>query len=298
MFDAIRFFEDYNIEYSTTGENIGRDWVGIDCPRCSDHMKHLGFHLGSGVFSCWKCGKMSPVEAIKRLTETSWREAYRLHEKYGGAQKRRIRELREIEKDIEVNLPNGILDSFPKTHLNYLIKRNFDPEYVINLWNLKATGHLGKYKFRIIIPIYYKNKLVSYMGRDITGRSKTKYKACSTDLEARNHKHCLYGAEKVKSSSLLVVEGMTDVWRMGVNSVALLGINYTHSQLMLLAEYKRIYIYLDETEEQAQEQANKLCNELSALGKEAYHIKINKDCDPADLTQDEARYIMRDLLLK
>ena len=40
---------------------------------------------------------------------------------------------------------------------------------------------MGKYKNRIIIPIYYNNKLVSYHSRDITNKSKIKAKACEQE---------------------------------------------------------------------------------------------------------------------
>ncbi len=299
MFNGIQFLNDFNIKYDTIGENIGHGWIGLDCPRCSDSNKHLGYNLNSGIFSCWRCGKMSRTEAVKRIANVQWKEAYQLLKKYDSYSPKKIISPRKVINDIDVRFPKGILDSFPKTHKKYLKQRNFDPDYLIDFWNLKATGHLGAYKFRIIVPIYFDNILISYMGRDITGKSTTKYKACPTDKERYHHKHCLYGIDHVKEkNSVLVVEGMTDVWRLGIGSVALLGINYTHTQVSLLSNFKRIFIYLDETETQAQEQADKLAMELSSLGKDVYCITIGKECDPADLSNDEAAYIMRDLLIR
>ena len=70
-----------------------------------------------------------------------------------------------------------------RPHKNYLIKRNFDPDELEFKWRLVSTGPVGPYKHRIIAPIYFNEKLVSYQGRDITDKAKLKYKACKRILE-------------------------------------------------------------------------------------------------------------------
>ena len=298
-FKGIQFFQDYDIDYVEEGKNVGRGWVGLQCPRCHhDPSTHLGFNPESGAFSCWRCGRMSRVEAVKLLAGVDWSKAYKILRNYDGAVQKRYTKT-DKEKDIDVEFPRGTLDYFPKKHRKYLKDRNFDPDYLINTWDLKATGKAGPFKYRIIAPIYYKNTLMSYQGRDITDKSDMRYKACPKDFERRHHKYCLYGIELAVSNNVLVVEGITDVWRMGMGSVCTFGTRFTDAQVLLLYHhFDRIFVWFDETEEESQLHADHLVRNLNVLGKDAEQITLDIEKDPADLSNKEAGYIMRDLLIK
>lgn len=299
-FKGIQFLEDYNIEYRQHGENIGSEWIGINCPRCRDYKYHLGYNETTKSFSCWRCGKMKLIEAVQYFANVDRKKAVKIIKDYGGFKSDATYKREAKEKDIDVIFPRGTLNEFPKRHKKYLESRNFDPEYLINTWDLKATGHLGNYRFRIIAPIYFNNTLVSYQGRDITGKSEIRYKTCAKEFERIHHKHILYGIDYAQKSSVLVVEGVTDVWRMGFGSLGTFGTSFTTEQVLLLHKhYKRIFIWFDQTDPEAQEQAHKLTYRLITLGtKEVYQLDIDVDCDPANLKEEESDYIMRDLLLR
>lgn len=304
MLDIRRFYEDFGIEFLEGDDHhkhCRRGWVQAECPRCSGNPGyHIGFSEDSGQFVCYRCGFVPAVEAIKLFSNKSWVEAKELLRRYGGTPTKKKRYQKTAkEKDIDCEFPRGTLKGFPKRHRHYLEDRNFDPDKLIDNWDLHATGRKGSYANRIIAPVYYRNILMSYQGRDITGESDMPYKACGMEYEKRHHKHCLYGMDLALSESVLVVEGITDVWRMGIGSVATFGISFTEAQVLLLYyNFKHIFVMFDPTEKQAQEQSKKLVNQLAVLGREAEHITLEADCDPGELSDEDSKYIMRELLIK
>ena len=299
MFDGINFFSEYGIEYLERGKNISssEDWVGLQCPFCGDDSDHLGFCISSGHFTCFKCGWHSQIEVVKTLTDVSWQKAKQIVEKFGGADRKRFERVNRI-KDIEVVMPPGTQPKMLKRHLKYLKKRNFNSDKLIETWDLKATGPMGNYKNRIIAPIYYNNTLISYLGRDITGKSSERYKACNQNNERIPHKHSLYGLDYAIGRAALVLEGITDVWRMGIGSLGTMGSTVTKVQILLLNQRFDKVFFLFDPEEAAQKKANQAVMDLSVMGTSAENISLDIDRDPGDMTDKAASYVMRDLLIK
>lgn len=302
-FDVVSFYEDYGIEYHEGDHphpHCRPGWIQAECPRCSGNPGfHIGFSENTGQFVCWRCGFVPLLEAIKLFVGTSWPDAKRIAKKYGGDKVYQKYERAPKEKDIDVTLPKSTLDTFPKRHRQYLEERNFDPNKLIDMWDLRATGKKGicKYKNRIIAPIYYRNKLMSYQSRAIED-IEPRYMACEMENERRHHKYCLYGLDMCIGKSVLVVEGITDVWRMGIGTVSTFGIKYTETQVLLLAKhFENIFVLFDETEQAAQDQAKKLSQTLSTMGKHSEHITLGIDHDPAELSDEDSRYVMRELLI-
>jgi hypothetical protein len=199
--------------------------------------------------------------------------------------------------DIPVQVPGGKLGLI---HQNYLRSRNFDPDYLEKEWNLKGTGPVGNYRFRVIAPIEFNHKIVSYQGRDVTNRQLEKYKACPKTDEAIHHKHILYGFDKArKKDSVVVVEGITDVWRLGPGAVCTFGIKYKTKQLSLLASYwNQVIVFFDNDElKDAKRQAEQLAFSLSSLDVCVKIAQGKRGSDPAKLTDTEAKEFMKENLL-
>ncbi len=114
------------------------------------------------------------------------------------------------------------------------------------------------------------------------------------EKEARHHKACLYGLDQVPGETVVIVEGITDVWRLGVGSVATFGIKYTKTQVLLLKRFKRRAILFDSADSQAQEQAEKLAKELSAFSGETISLIIDAK-DPGTMSPKDAQDLMRQL---
>ncbi len=241
---------------------------------------------------------MSVKEAIRLLLNVSWKQAQIIQEQYGGLSESKDRsDEAKKEKNIDVFLPQGTRD-LQKPHKKYLRKRGFDPKELEQIWNIKGTGSLGRYSHRIIAPIYFNKILVSYQGRDITDKADLKYKACSIEKERIHHKYIGYGYDLTNKKECLVVEGVFDAWRMGAGSVALFGTGYTPQQVQFLSTFKRVFVLFDSGEEEAQKNGYKLSFELQELGVESEQIILDYEGDPAELSQKEADYIMRELLLR
>lgn len=179
----------------------------------------------------------------------------------------------------------------------YLERRGFDPSQLVEEWDVSATGPgavVGNlnYSYRVIIPVYFKGKVVSYQGRDWTSKSRMKYLACPPEMEGFPIKHTLYGIDKVKGKSkVIVVEGVTDVWNVK-GSVGCYGIKYVDEQLRLLLEFDEIDILFD-LDTQAKHQCRKIIRKLEEEGKKVRRLRLPNGKDPAELTEREIREVTR-----
>lgn len=292
-FDALRFLLEYGIDHT----EIKKGWVQVHCPFCSGSRDyHLGINLSGDYGSCWRCKGKSIPAIVQALTQCSWSEAYRITKQYGGNSLRKssksVFKATGYNPKIEVHLPEGC-GPLNERHKRYLEKRGFDPEELEELYDLKGSGPVGQYKHRIVAPIVWDGNLVSYQGRDITGKA-VKYMACSLDKEALCHKNTLYGIDDAKKESVIVVEGIVDQWRLGFNSVATFGTSFTPSQvLMLKNRFQRVFLLFD-PEKQAQRNAIIMGQQLAAVGLEVERLLLDSG-DPGDMKQDDADHLMKEL---
>ena len=169
----------------------------------------------------------------------------------------------------------------------------FDTNQLIEDYKIKFFPQVGKHNFCIFAPIIMNNKIVSYVACDTTGKKELKYDNLSVENSIISPKHCLYNIDSVKEGgSALIVEGLTDDWRMGSGCVATLGTQYTEEQIELLLRkrVKKAFIMYDA---EALEEAFKLSDDLYGL-MEVEILELD-DGDPADLTDEEAWEIKRSL---
>ena len=306
-FDVNRFCRDYRVDSTTKHNHCSSGWTNVHCPMCkgSDNF-HLGINPETGQCHCWRCGGHSLRNTLKAiLGDTSWGQINAILDEYTVGKiastepkEKRSRTISPNSK--ELVLPYGSGELLP-IHKRYLKRvRGFDPIKLEKTYGLKGTCEFGPYKYRIIAPIYDKGQLVSYQGRDITGKSELRYKACSTRFEKIHHKFLLYGEWLMDShynQNIVVVEGITDQWRLGIGSVGVFGIEWTLAQALRLCKYKKVIVLFDEGV-QAQIQAEKLCNLVALNGVEAERVTLNllKGKDPADLGDEEAHEVMNYLL--
>lgn len=296
MFDMISFLEEFGVDYITKGKNVTEGWINIQCPFCDDPSEHLGYDPKSGHLSCWRCGSKFLDNLLRELLNT--KEVSDIMEKYqieGEAEIKYTRkEKKEISKEVEMPCgayqPNQIWHNKKDKYALYLKNRNFDPEDIKREWNIWFGGYTGDYKFRIIIPVYYKHCLMSYVARDITGLQEPKY----LNMPGGNIKEYLYGYDQCHNT-VIVVEGVTDVWRLGKGvAVATFGTKTTMAQLLLLKKFKRVGILFDRGES-AQEEAEKIVNALSLIGIEVHNLSLPEGAnDPAEMTEVQARELVKE----
>lgn len=296
IFDVLRFIEDFNIQTSTSGKNTQPGWINIKCPMCDDDSNHGGFNIKKGHYNCWKCGWSPLPEVVAALLSVPKHSARLIIDEYKSSPRFQLVEKEKVIKNTKIELPYGS-GPLKKKHKEYLKRRNFDPEQLEILYNLKGTTHLGDYPFRIIAPIYYEGKLVSYQGRDITGKDILRYKACKLSEEIINHKKIFYNLDSVKDKTI-IVEGITDVWRFGPGAISPFGTTFTNSQVNCLVKkkIKRAFILFD-PDEKAQIKAEQLAYSLSSFKIETVILSLDIKKDPAAMSQKDADFLIKNLKL-
>lgn len=303
VFDAIRFLKDYDIPFSTEHHHARPEWTAVKvCPFCYSTNYHFGINKTDGRCYCWKCGSHPLISAVKRMCGGDFSEAHKIIDRYGDGVRQSIRtKIPRREEGVlkPISLPEGT-GKLRELHRRYLEKRNFDSYALEHEWKIKGTGLVigSQHSMRIIIPITHNRVVVSYQGRDVTGdERRLRYKTCDKKDESRFHKHCLYGLDKIKGDTVVVTEGVTKVWRLGIGAVATFGIIWDVAQAGLLLDFKRVFILFDKGE-QAQIQADRLARLLAGNISHVEIITLDNYSDPGDMPQDEADNMMKELGIK
>ena len=291
MYNLEQFFIDYGIEYR---EKNSRGWYPIHCPYCGENKYHSAVRDDNLALVCYKCGVHPWYEYVRIMTgkiwrslelqyksELTWRDEYLL-----GKTERIIPERLELPDNTEpLNLRGK----------KYLRKRGFDPELLERVYHLKSVDFLGPYCHRIVIPIFFEGRMISWTTRDISGQSSIRYLSCPESKELYPHKDVLYSYDLVDSGHIIVVEGIFDAIRLGKNVVATFGTGFSPEQVLLLGNFDKVTILFD-GEDEAQSKAELLGGLLSGLGVEVENIVLKDIKDPGDMTQEEADKFKREIL--
>lgn len=295
--DVEGLLDHYGIEFKTSGKNVGQNWIGVCCPYCGEERFHCGINMDTKVTSCFVCGESGTLlKLISTLLKCPWQEAKEFLKPFGG----HYSKFYEPQYAKEVIFPTRISD-LTKVGTSYLKSRGFNPKELINKYFLKETGMLSKlvvdnkvwdFKNRIIIPIIMNRQIVSYTARDWTNVSSTRYKNAPTEAGLIPIAECIYNIDNTKKS-VIIVEGPTDVWKMGDGCISILGVKYTTAQVQQLVQkkFRKIVILFDEN---AEKPALQLATTLNPFVNISVFTTINKD--PGDLTIAEVAKLKFQLL--
>ena len=298
--DIISLYNDFGISYLTEGHTHCRPgWVNTECPLCTGNPGyHMGFNLEGGFYTCWRCGWHTKEEVIGALLKiNNFKEIKDIIKRYDTT----ILKIQEPIVKMRIKaykLPSNCMP-LQANHKHYLESRNFDPYLLEKTWGLLGTGVYSKldnldYKFRIIIPFIWDEKQVSFDSRDITEKAFNRYQACPKDRELISHKEIVYGKQSEWKDTGILVEGPTDVWRMGTRSFAVSGIKYKPKQVRVIANhFQRVAVCFDD-DPQAKIQATKIVAELKFRGVDAFRVDI--EGDPGSMKQEDADYLVKQLI--
>ena len=296
-FDLLQFIETKaTVKYWTSGKNVSPGWITFRCFYCDDNSNHLGIKIATGDTYCWKCGKHNFHKTIMRLTKCTFQEASSIKFTKKHKTPKKTINYDEITKNI-ITLPEGITEIWPASFLKYLKKRKFKPKKIIRKYQLKATYPLGKYKFRIVIPIIMNRKIKSFICRDITGRREPKYLMPEQFETIKTPKQCIYNYDSVQNGgNCILVEGPTDVWRMGKGAISFFGVTSSTEQLVHFKRknINKLFIMMD-NDAPGKTSAKKISNFLSPLAKSTEIITMTSHPDPGSLLQEEAEIIKKEL---
>jgi len=297
MYDLEKLFDDHDIEYWAKGKNVSKGWTNIQCPFCNDKSNHLGVNINTGTYNCWKCSATGELSfLISELLSIEEYKSKKLIKKYREDFVEAKKERRVIS-NTELILPKEATNILPDKHRQYLIGRGFDPDYIQKKYGIMACDILGDYKFRIIIPIFFKGKLVNFAAKAIDDSANLKIKNCPNEKVIIQRDSLLYNIDNIKNRKAIIVEGFTDVWKMGDCTIATMGTKFTNAQIQLLSVYcSEAYILYDSKEKdvQAPIQAEKLAHSLYSLIKKVEILELPHG-DPGDLTYSEVENIKKEI---
>jgi hypothetical protein len=263
------------------------------------------------AFTCFRCGFHPGVETLSILCRINHNQAadiWRSIRSATGASTLRAARDREAQRKITVSRYRRPSDVGPMraNHRRYLENRGFDPDLIERTWGVLGTGPAsylddgaGKdvdYRSRLFVPVRWGGEEVSFQARDVTGRSELRYVSCPVAREVVHHKNVLYGIQERWGRTGIIVEGVTDCWRLGPLSCATFGISTKPEQVVEVARhFSRVAIVFD-PEPQARARARRLAATLRLrLGTEPVVVDIGSG-DPGSMSQADADHLVKELI--
>jgi len=285
--NVVKFAQDYRLSYSIT-----RKWIQMQCPWCSDTGQHGGFSVSGNKSVCFKCGSHEIIPTVQRMLLCSFKEAQEIVFTYQGSYSYQKMIMDEDVAASAVDLPGR--KKMRKLHRKYIESRGFDPDQLTKEWGLRFTGPEDpEWRYRIIMPILYKGRLVSFQGRDVTQKEDVlRYKGARIEESVLHYKKTLYGIEKCRGGAVAVVEGVFDMYNMGPGFVCVFGTSMTHAQIRLLSELDKVIFLFDPDDKKAWKKAKQYVLELRTLGIKAERVRYTGG-DPGSLPKDEVKYIRK-----
>jgi hypothetical protein len=262
------------------------------------------FHLGMNPFSfrckCWRCGDHNIYRALALATDLTGKQIRELIQKKDSPNIKKSR--RKKDNDIITILPPEASKRFYPCHWNFLKEKGFGimrARKIKRKYNLHAVLAEGIFRYRIIIPIYMNKRLVAYTGRSVIKDENERYKLCSTQDCAIHPSKLIYNYDSiVEERNAIAVEGPSDVWAVGDQSFAVLGVGTTAEQVLMLMKKKinKLFIFFD-NDPPGRRNAYFFSRDMAPVCKKVIKIRFEdiKKNDPGELTQIEVEKIKKEI---
>lgn len=295
-FDAIKFLEDFDIPHRNHGQKTTKGWVQVrECPLCCADGFYFGINLHRDQYHCWLCDKggKNINFLIYRLLKVAYHKAKEIAAEYGGT---------DLYDDSDPGIRSSEvkitgMTNLQKIHIDYLESRGYDYRFLERRYQIGGCYTVGRFPYRIVIPVYDNGIMVTATSRDVTGLQTERYISLTNEESIIPIKESVYNIDAVAKENILVVEGPFDVWRIGGATVSLFGTAFKTAQVMriLAKSPSNVYILFD-NEPQAQKNASNLASCFAPLVKHVEVIEIPIK-DPAMLSAEQAIEIRNELQL-
>lgn len=283
-----QIIESLGIDASDSHHHSRTGWLQLrDCPFCYSHNFHLGIHVKRLYVNCYRCGRHELVDALSRLSGIKANRIADLIKKMDRGADIEPAESEKVRPHT-LKLPKG-LGPMEKQHINYLASRGFNPSRLTKLWNLQGLGlEAGTLAWRIFIPIFVNDKMVSWTSRSIKPDAAKRYHACPSDECLIPRNEILYGHDYVRHCAVLV-EGPADVWAVGPGAVCSLGTSISAAQINMLSRFPIRVICLD-SQPAAQKVAKEIVSLLEVFDGETYNVVLDAK-DAGSASKKEIRHL-------
>lgn len=256
-FNWINLFQDNGIYYVTSGKNTGKHFISIKCPFCgeADKSQHLGCNLLGTNWTCWRDSAhrgATPERLLSALLGISRNAARLMVEAYTASNDdfdTLLLRASQPNKSIKPKLLPEFrsIEKYSITHKfwQYLYDRDFDdPDYLISNYNLKGCLE-GRWKGRVIIPVYNEKQLIGWQGRSIKDYESIPKYLTSSDLVKKN----IFNLQNLTGGDVLFVcEGPFDALKidyygreMGLHATCTFGVNFTNDQIWQIMKISKRY---------------------------------------------------------
>ena len=298
MFDFEKYLKDNHLHYAKPGDRHYRQgWINIPCPMCKrPNGNHLGYSIKQGYFFCWSCGRHKITNIIAVISRCSPSESLRVLYEYQGMGPSRSQSQALKKRSVACRLPENTrpIEKNDKAY-NYITKTRNLPKSDIDLWDIRKTGPVGKYKYRLVMPFYHNGGIVTYQTRDYTDKQSIPYLSCPKEQAVLDVKETLYGYDLAQDyDTLIIVEGVFDAINIGPGAVATCGTSWKDEQFILMKEWNKHCIFFDPNERGALKEAKRLKASLELFSD---HVDIIKpegiDCDPGALPKEYVKELRK-----
>jgi DNA primase len=278
-------------------EIVGREnkhyregWANLlYCPICGTNKGHLGYNIEKQYFNCFSCGWHSLWEILRELFPNE--NIHKILLEFELQTPAQL--IKNTQERGSLVLPAKVGKLLP-AHCLYLEQRGFNPKALVETWGIGGIGidpvH-PKLQWRIFIPVTdFKGNMVSWTTRAIG--HKLPYISAAKNQEIQSIKTLLYGEQyRTFYDTVIVTEGVFDVFNIGVGAVAIFGKAVTSAQMYRISKFARRVICFD-NEPDTQEQAKQLCRELSIFSGETINVCLDA-ADPGSAGQKEIKRLRR-----
>jgi hypothetical protein len=199
--------------------------------------------------------------------------------------------LSQSEEEYKVEFPEGFSllpdgSGLGRKALEFFSKRRFDLA-TIQRYRI-GVCHSGEMKNRIVLPVFEREHLVYYTGREIFKTSR-KYLNPSKKFCPKGKSEFLFNLSTARGEgTAILVEGILDAMRVGEKGVALFGTDLSEIQLtkLLSREVAKVIICLDsDAVIQSVKMAQKISKYIECF------VTFLKSGDPADIEDDAGKKI-------
>lgn len=266
----------------------GGEHYAVNCPFCHDTRFRLQFNYRWGVFDPQTRSDMLYLVHCfnEHCISTRERQEELRHMVYptGSPSVLPSRPSPSVQPVAPIALPEHCvpIDSLPHDcpGSDYLRSRGFDPVELGDRWCVGysecSSSPSPRFERRIVIPVHGLRRSIgrgkTKIKRTLVGWQARRIDSVSADapkyLTARGMRKSLhlYGLPQARRTTgpIVICEGVTDVWRLGTNAVALFGKDLSEHQQALVLEHfagRPLVVFLDDD---AQENAAKVRRSLLA----------------------------------